>query len=578
MPVMHRKIALLLFSIVFLGQISGQDEHYPPDYFRPPLDGRLLLSGTFGELRSNHFHSGIDIKTGGVEGKEVFAIADGYVSRIKISTGGYGKAIYITHPNGYVSVYGHLQKFNNRLQKVVTDLQYERESFTVETFPKKGAIEVRKGEIIAYSGNTGGSSAPHLHFEIREEASQHPVNPLLFKSISVKDMYRPKILEVGIYPVDRNAMINGENDTVFYRVAGWGVQHYLQDKPRIEVSGNVSFGIRTHDAMNDTPNKNGIYQIDFFIDTSKVFGLEMNKTSFATTRYLNSLIDYNYYKSKKRRLIRTQVDTNNRLFNYRGVVSNGVLNFSDSAWHEIQWTVKDVYSNTSQLLFDVVAVNNDSSLAPDLSEEVTGTWFEYSKQNKITTNDLSVTFPANSFYQSFSFQFDTMSTDSTLYAPIYQLHNRFTPVHKSFTIIIKPRPVTEALKKKLYIAYINKNGGWYIGSKWEKGALRAKSRILGGYSVKVDTINPKITPVNIVDGKNVNGQTTLKIKIRDRETGIKKYWPTLNGDWILMEYDPKKRLLVYYADERLLKGENEFKLVVTDLLGNETTYEATLIK
>ena len=568
---------LFLIGLLFTSIVSfAQNEIDPQIDFRPPIDGQLYLAGTFGELRSNHFHAGIDIKTGGAEGRKVYAIEDGYVSRIKVSTGGYGKVIYITHPNGYVSVYGHLQKFMGKLQKYIYHLQYKRERFVVESFPKKGELVVKKGEVIALSGNTGGSTAPHLHFEIREEASQHPVNPLLFKSIAVKDFYRPKILELGIYPVDENSLINGKHDTVFYSVSGWGEEHYLTSKPTITVSGNVSFGLRTYDAMNDIANKNGIYKVEFYLDSTKYFGLEMNKLSFATTRYLNSLIDYNYYKLKKRRLIRTQVDTNNRLMNYCDVRSNGIIHFADSTVHTIKYVVSDAYENVSKLQFKVKSEPTDIEKEKTLKPN--GVYFDYKKENKFSKDYISLSFPANAFYQSFYFQFESKAGDSTMFSSVYKIHNIYTPIQKAYRFSITPTAFPQKIKEKLYIAYIADNGGnWFIGSKWKDGKLSAKSKLFGQYAVLVDTVSPEITPVNIGEGKNISAQKTIKVKIRDRKTGIKQYRGTLNGEWILMEYESKKRLLFYQFDDKLLKGKNEFKLVVSDLLGNETVYEAELI-
>ncbi|MEJ2594329.1 MAG: M23 family metallopeptidase, partial [bacterium] len=470
-------------------------------------------------------------------GKPVYAIGGGYVSRIKVSTGGYGKVVYITHPDGFVSVYGHLQRFTGALADYVKALQYRKESFVIEAYPDKEALPVRKGDVIAYSGNSGSSSAPHLHFEIREEASQHPVNPLMFNGFEVKDFFRPRILELAVYPVDDASLINGKNDTAFFPVAGWGEEHYLQGNPKIEVSGKVSFGIRTYDPMNDVPNKNGIYTIDFYRDDARVFGLEMNKVSFATTRYLNSLIDYGHYKKEGGRLVRTQVDTNNRLFNYREVINNGILIFPDSTVSTMKYVVKDVKGNTSSLEFVVKSTGNK----------------DYAKRERELIGE------SDGRFLSFK--------DSTIYSPVYHVHNRFTPVHKSFSVKIIPEGYADSIAKKLYIAYRDgKGNSWYIGARWDEGWLSAESRLLGDYVVMADTIPPELKPVNI------SGSSKIKLRISDRETGISRYRGEINGEWVLFEYEPKKNLLEYQPDEHLVAGENRLELTVRDLLGNETVY------
>lgn len=568
---------LLLVIATLVTNLQAQKDVFPENYFRPPLGIPLYLSGTFGELRSNHFHSGMDIKTGGVEGKNVYAIADGYVSRIKVSTGGYGKAIYITHPNGYVSVYGHLKKYNDEIQAFVTAYQYERESFEVEIFPEKDRLKVTKGEVIAISGNTGSSAGPHLHFEIREEANQQPVNPLLFKSLKIKDFTRPKITEIAIYPVNENSLINGKHDTAFYTVSGWGEEHYLINQPKIEVSGRISFGISAHDLMNEIPNKNGVYTIEMMVDTVQVFGLRMDQLSFSTTRYINSLIDYGYYKRMKRRLVRTEVDTNNLLKVYQNVTTNGIVDFNDSLEHRIVFNVSDAYGNLAKLSFDLVSDGCDS-IKRFSKQKKSGTYFDFTKSYEISDGNISLSFPAQAFYKSFYFD---LNIDSAVrsFAPVYKVLNRFKPVHKAFTIKIKPDSIAVEMKNKMYLAYSNGNSkGRYgfMSAKWENGYIVAKSRSFGEYTIMVDSVSPEISPVNIGKGKDISGQRTIQVKIWDRETGIRKYRGSLNGHWVLMEYDRKKRLLTYHIDKKIQEGQNGFILQVEDMLGNEEVYEAIL--
>ncbi len=555
----------------------GQTKEIANAKFRPPVDIPIYLSGTFGELRTNHFHAGIDIKTQGVEGKKVIAIADGYVSRIKISEGGYGRAIYITHPNGFVSVYGHLKKFNDKIQKIVVDKQYQKESFFIQIYPKKNEITVKKGEVIAFSGNTGGSEGPHLHFEIREEKSQHPVNPLLNKNIKIKDYYRPKISKLAIYPVDINSAIDGKNDTLFFDVAGWGSNHKLSNKKEITVSGRISFGVSAVDLMNDIPNKNGVYSIKLYYDSDLVYYLIMNNLSFNTSRYINSLIDYSYFIKTNKRIVRTEVDTNNLLDNYVEVKNNGIIEFNDTLTHQLKYEIKDAYGNTSILKFSVTS-NIENANIDSTNNHHQGKFFTFRTKNIIEDDSLIVSFPSNSFYQSYYFNFNKIKRDSNSYSEIYKLHDKFTPVQKYFTIKIIPDSVAHGFESKMYIAYSTNNADYsYSGSIKDGNYITSKSRNLGYYKIMIDTIPPEIQEVNFTDGKNISKQHTLKIKISDEQTGIKNYRATLNNKWILMEYDSKKNLLFYNYDDRLTKGKNNYNLIVSDLVGNISEYDCVLV-
>jgi len=345
------------------------------------------------------------------------------------------------------------------------------------------------------------------------------------------------------------------------------------------VKGNISLGFRVFDRMNGIRNRNGVYRLDMWLDTTHVFGLEMDELSFATSRYINSLIDYNYFQKDKRRVIRTQVDTNNRLFIYRDVSHNGILTFNDSSIHEVALKVRDVYGNKSSLKFEIRFLPPDSSLTAAKYDPPEGIHFDFSRKHHIEAGNLVLDFPANAFYRSFYFQLDSFPGDSTMFSPVYEIHNRFTPVQKSFSISIKPKTGTVSYADRFYIAYLDNEGqSWFAGNDKKEDRLSAKTNLLGNYVILLDTISPEINPVNIADGKNMAGERSIKIKISDNETGIKTYRATLNGQWILMEYEPKKNLLFYAVDEHLKKGTNHFRLEVTDMVGNESVFEANLLR
>ncbi len=568
---------VLLCMAIFLNDSSAQEPGYPSDYFGSPVDFKMMLSGTFGEFRSDHFHSGIDIRTGGVEGKPLYAVADGYISRIKISSSGYGRAVYITHPNGFVSVYGHLIDFKKDVNQYVIKEQYNLRSYEVDLFPEKEMFPVMKGEMIAHSGNSGTSGGPHLHFEIRDETTQDPINPMLF-GLPVKDLVRPVISSLKIYAMDVDSTVDGKTDSVVVQLEGTGVGYRLAGPDTISLMGNISFGLQTWDMINDSDRKNGIYSVELLLDNEPVFQFTIETFSFDQTRYINSLIDYREYKSSGRQFIRTTIDPNNKFSSYGTVKNKGILTFDDDRVHTLTFRVRDVQGNLSSLVFYVKS-STMTSRKPYLPfpEKFDSFHFMYYMANTYEIADFKVEIPSGALYDNLVFQYGTSPAAKNTLAKVHRVHNQLTPLHKSMTLSIKPSEKAKGLESKLYLVMLDADGTVKpIRSYYDDGFVVGRTAQFGNYSVMADTLKPTIKPVNFANNKNLAGMTQLKVVIKDQQSGIESYSPTLNGEWILMEYDEKNDLLIYRFDEFLKKGENVFRLEVMDRKDNLRTYEAKL--
>ena len=566
------KISILLMSFFLCINLNAQQK-YPTSYFISPIDFKILLSGTFGELRSDHFHSGMDIKTDGVIGKNVYAIADGYVSRISVSETGFGKALYINHPNGYTSVYGHLSKFSDPIEKYVKEQQYKRERFAIGLYPTKEMFLVKKGEVIAKSGNSGGSDGPHLHFEIRDSRTEFPINPLLF-GFKVKDNIRPKITGLRLYPVNEESEIDHKNRISEMKVKGGGLMHRLSKNDTIEVSGLIAFGVKAYDLFNDTYNKNGVYSISLTIDSNLIYSHHLEKFSFNETKYINSLIDYKEYVQHKQRFQRSIVDPGNQLSIYDEVINKGVCNFTDLSYHQFIYELKDVAGNTSRLTGVLKSVPPKDSV---MNKEVVGKyWFAYDKDNEFKTDSLELSFKKGSFYRSFNFNYQVFKSPVISYSNLYKIYTKEFPVHKAFEIKIVPDSLPQYLRDKVLIAKFEDDKLVPVGGEFKDGFVIGSSGSFGDFLVVVDTIRPEIKALNIHNGKKISGYKHISFEIKDELSGIRSYRGTLNDQWILMEYDPKNNRLIYQVDDRIKKGKNKFRLEVKDAKGNLAAFEAEI--
>lgn len=560
----------ILFILTFaLSQFINAQTPYPQDYFISPLDIPIVLSGTFAELRSNHFHSGMDIKTQHREGLSVYASADGYVSRIKISRYGYGKALYVTHPNGYTTVYAHLQKFNPKIEKYIKEKQYEKESFEIEVFPTASELLVSQKELIAYSGNTGGSGGPHLHFEIRDK-SERPMNPMLF-GIDTQDTTHPIVSSLYLYTLKDDGTINNNVEKQRLRLIPQTTGDYLVEP--IIAYGKIGLGISTTDRQDLAANKNGVYNIQTFNNGSKNFELDFRRFSFDETRHINRLIDYSHYKSKKERIQKLFIEPNTPLSLYNNVLDNGILNIQDSTSSVFKIKVNDFKGNDTWVTINIDGKKSETPLTK--KELSTPHFVQWNQSCKIDFKGISINIPSNTFYDSFYLEATT--SNDTLY-----LGEDIIPAKKYFTIDFDISKYNEIDKNYLYIAELigyNNNYPSYITTNRKGNTLSGRTRNLGTYTLALDNTPPSITPNNFEDGKWMSNYRFLKVKIHDSESGISNYRATINGKWILMEYDYKTKMLVYdFNDGVITDTKNNLKIIVTDNVGNSSTFEATIYR
>lgn len=557
---------ILLLFLFFSGTINSQN-NIPNNYFDNPIDIPLILSGNFGELRNDHFHSGLDIKTQQREGIPVYAPADGYVKRIKISHYGYGKALYILHPNGYTTVYAHLQKYSGAIQEYVKKTQYEKETFTLELFPDENQLLVKKGELIAFTGNSGSSGGPHLHFEIRDVSSR-PMNPMLF-GINISDTKKPIVNSVFVYPISEDSQINKSQNLVKLRLILQKNGSYKTEN--IFAYGKIGFGVSTDDQQNGASNKNGVYNIKTIYNGEEKFNVLFEKFSFAETRYLNRYIDYKYFKTNRIRVQKLFRQNNNPLSIINGNSSDGYITIEEGFTSVFTIEITDYKKNKTLISIPIKGKKQD--IINPFVDKKNGDYIYADQATSITKGKFSVYIPANSLYENTYLNIEVIG--DTL-----KVHEDIIPVHKNITITVDVSNYNESDLDKLYLGRINYKGEPYYNTTYRKGTkLSTKTRTLGSYVLVIDTTAPTIKPVNFSDKKWLNKNNTLKVKIEDDLSGISSYRATINGNFILMEYNYKKDVLTYdFDDNIILDSENNLKVIVVDNVGNNATFEATFFR
>lgn len=558
---------LLLISHTSRGQ---RPESYPQDYFGSPLEIPLYLAGNFGEIRPNHFHAGLDLKTEGEEGKNILAAADGFVYRIKIQLGGYGKVLYIKHPNGYSTTYAHLQRFSPEIEAYVQSKQYNRKTFTIELFPGPNELKVQKGQVIAISGNTGGSGGPHLHFEIRK--NDIPVNPLLF-GFDIKDDLPPTIHKLAVYPMDTAARVNSKNEP--YYVSCTGARGEYKVAQPIKVHGQIGLGVEVRDYTNGSSNRCGVYSIGIRDESNQLLYLqEMEKVGFHETRYINSLVDYSYRDRTGHRIQKSFIDPNNKLSIYSQINNHGHLNFTDSLSHHMHYEVKDSYGNTSTLGF---TLNSTTISNPVKHTHDYTTWFKYDQPNSFQSEGVVVSLPSHVLYKDFGFKYNLGKRVKGCVADVHELHDYSVPLHKYMTVSIAVDSGAWQYSEQLLAVSLMKDGSPYAeGGHFTDGHVTFKTRSFGPYTVMIDSTPPRIKPHNIYNGKSMTGQSEISFKISDNLSGIDSYNGYIDGEWVLFEFDKKTDKLFHEITTHPLNpGDHKVKIIVLDEMGNQKETEVS---
>ena len=556
------QILFIFLVFIFISQVAiSQNKSYPKYSFSSPVKIPITLSGSFGELRPNHFHSGIDIKIGGEEGEKVYSPFDGEVSRIKIQAYGGGKNLYIQHTNGYTTVYMHLQKFSYKIEKYVRNYQYEKQTYEFDITIPKGKILIEKGELIAYAGNSGSSSGPHLHYEIRDTKTENIINPLYF-GLEVADTTAPYISSILISPEGEYSRIEGMREKQIF--------DNIRDFDTIRVTNKISLGIKAFDQENDLSSKNGAYIYSVKVNDKAFWDFQIDEFSFSNSKYINACIDYELYFKTGQRFLFTKKLPNNQFSNFITYSNNGILEFEVYETKKIEYIIKDFQSNLKTLTFFLQSQPTFPSNYHIIDDKPTHIFY-WEKENKIIDEGIKVFVPKNSLYDDCFVTYEKV-IDSSSKEPIYKILSN-EALHNNMELKIQiPKTLLDNPKLKNKLIVVEKKGRYSVskGGKQEGNEIVTKVNSFGEFGVSYDTITPEINPINFKSNKKLSKkQTTLKVRIKDNLSGITTYKGYLNNKWILMEYDGKSSTLTYTIDSKELNSPtNTLRVVVTDRVGN----------
>ena len=544
----------------FLGLLMGASaalpaQEKPVNPFISPFDFPLLLSGNFGELRANHFHGGVDFKTQGVVGKPIRCIADGYISRVTVTPGGYGQAVYITHTNGLTSVHGHLHQFMDEVQQAVEAYQYEHETFAVDLTFGPDRFPLKQGEVFALAGNEGYSFGPHLHMEIRRTDTGEYIDPLQFYTDQVKDNTAPRASHIMLYPQAGKGVVNGsQRKKIFSLVGGQPITAW----------GQISAGIKAYDYMDGTSNNYGVRSVKLYVDSVEVFSSTVDGFLPNENRMINAWTDYEEYATRNSWFMRSRILPGNTWRMLQADEEGGVFTINEERPYECRYVLEDLYGNRRSYRF--VIKGKKQSVKPAKQGK---RFLQWNRGHIIQQPGMELVIPKGMLYEDVDLNCQ-VRVDSAGISYDYQLHDRPVPLHAGCELTIGVRKYPVADRTKYYVARKYKGRKASAGGRFEDGYMHTTIRELGTYTVAIDTVAPKVVPLNRPQWKTGNIQFT----IRDAETGIKDYKVYIDGQFALFKFSSKNARLSSMHPSRIKRGmKHTMEVVITDYCGNVTKEE-----